>query len=537
MYIEPKTTVKILKNVPLDNTYEHTLYFNTLSEQTNAFSAKTKFTLNNLSYQRVNKGIIRVEIQSEKLYDCNYLMFQNTAFGDKWFYAFIKKVEYVNNVTSEIFYEIDELQTWFFDFELQTCFVDREHSATDKLFENIQPEPVSINEYVSNTENILTDLTTRGIIIMIVDVDTESTDLGTLVDGTFSGCEIWGGGFTDSNKDSMIQSIRELLDKYKSKPDSVVAMYMLPYACIGDPNIITQLGKFEGKLKGKTISGSFTNIGGHEQLDGYMPKNNKMYTYPFNFLMVHNNNGDSLNLRYEFFKKNDPKWKIFTTAGYPVQIKLIPDNYKNKNSLDYKMESLTISDFPMCSWGTDSYRAWVAQNGIAINRKVGRDFATNAVSSVASAAPIAAINPVLGAAYAGVSTLANTLPSIIDAMQAHYIASLQPDVLHGNASSNVNFSNNMQTFFAHRMSIDFDTAKSIDNFLTKFGYSTRELKKPNTHSRPHWNYVKTIGCLITGSIPADSANMICKIHDNGITYWKKMSEVGDYSLNNSPYNK
>ena len=67
-----------------------------------------------------------------------------------------------------------------------------------------------------------------------------------------------------------------------------------------------------------------------------------------------------------------------------------------------------------------------------------------------------------------------------------------------------------------------------------FGYATRRCKKPNRNSRPHWNYVKTVGATVTGSVPADDMKKICSIYDNGITFWKNGSEVGDYSLDNSP---
>ena len=53
----------------------------------------------------------------EALYNCNYLAFQNASFGGKWFYAFIDSVEYVNNVTSEVTYTIDVMQTWHFQYQ------------------------------------------------------------------------------------------------------------------------------------------------------------------------------------------------------------------------------------------------------------------------------------------------------------------------------------------------------------------------------------------------------------------------------------
>ena len=67
-----------------------------------------------------------------------------------------------------------------------------------------------------------------------------------------------------------------------------------------------------------------------------------------------------------------------------------------------------------------------------------------------------------------------------------------------------------------------------------FGYATNRVKVPNRNSRPHWNYVKTIGCVVVGSVPADDMNSICSIYNNGITFWKKGTEVGNYSLDNRP---
>ena len=87
----------------------------------------------------------------------------------------------------------------------------------------------------------------------------------------------------------------------------------------------------------------------------------------------------------------------------------------------------------------------------------------------------------------------------------------------------------------YTMSITRTSAKSIDDYFTKYGYATRRLKIPNRNSRPHWNYVKTIGMeLNNNECPTDDARKICAIYDKGITFWKNASEVGDYSLDNSP---
>ena len=82
MYIEPNTNIRILKDVPLDTTYDHTIYFSSATSQTNYFAGLTKYNLNNQTYQRVKRGYARVQRKAEDLYDCNYMMFQNSAYGN-----------------------------------------------------------------------------------------------------------------------------------------------------------------------------------------------------------------------------------------------------------------------------------------------------------------------------------------------------------------------------------------------------------------------------------------------------------------------
>lgn len=46
-------------------------------------------------------------------------MIQNENFGHKWWFAFITGVEYVNNVTCDIFFEIDVMQSFYFNIVLK----------------------------------------------------------------------------------------------------------------------------------------------------------------------------------------------------------------------------------------------------------------------------------------------------------------------------------------------------------------------------------------------------------------------------------
>lgn len=148
MYIEPNSTIRLLKEVPLDNTYTHTIYFGSQSAQYNFFStAYPQIVYNKQSYQRVNKGTLRIQASIDQVYNCNYLMFLNPIFSglqSKWFYAFITKVDYINNAVTEITYELDVMQTWFFDYDLHPSYIERSHERTDVVGDNIAPEPIDL---------------------------------------------------------------------------------------------------------------------------------------------------------------------------------------------------------------------------------------------------------------------------------------------------------------------------------------------------------------------------------------------------------
>lgn len=172
MEINPNTSIYLLRGIPLDNTYNDTLYFATASAQLAYFQGKLSnnggVSFTKQTYQRVGRNRCRLEISADKIYNVNYMFFQNTAYGSKWFYAFVTNVEYINDAVSEISYEIDVIQTYMFDWKLGMSFIDREHAATDAAGDNLMSEPFDVGDYVVEsweTDPWITedDLTIPGI--------------------------------------------------------------------------------------------------------------------------------------------------------------------------------------------------------------------------------------------------------------------------------------------------------------------------------------------------------------------------------------
>lgn len=524
MYIEPNTIVHWLKNVPLDNTYEHTIYFINETAQRDYFIGLKKYTDNKLSYQRVNNGVIRIQRSADNMYNVNYIMFQNSAYGQKWFYAFVTAVEYVNNVTCNVYYEIDVLQTWMFQFSFEYCFVERQHTVTDHIGDNIAPEPVETGEYIVSKYQPLTPMNDMLVIIAIV--DTNSVSDGQLYDGIYGGCKLF------AYKSDDVTSINDKISEYAQATDSIVSMYMCPAILIPEvPNggkaLNTRSGGIETIVKCDSLQTVIAN--GDGDFDGYTPKNNKLYTYPYNYFNIDNASGNTLPLRYEFFDNHKPVISITGTITQPVRVIARPCSYKGSPSnselagyTTFNTECITLESYPMCSWNTDAFKAWVAQNSIPI--------VLDTISSVANTGIHAAVsnNPAVTAASGAIGGVSSILSQT-------YKASIATDICRGNLNNGgVNTANGKQQFYSCRCHITKYFAKMIDNFFSMYGYAVNLLQIPNVKARPHWTYIKTRNCCITGSLPANDMNKICKIHDAGITYWVNGDEVGNYSLDNSP---
>ena len=570
MYIVPTGQLKILKNVPVDADYQNTIYFGKgeNTRQAGVFSNFAKFTIDDHSYQRVTFNKIRVGINSERLYDCNYLMFQNSiGFGSyMWFYAFIDSITYINNTVSEIEYTIDSLQTYLTYIDFNMCFVERQHTPTDRIGDNIVPEGIELGEQVYNGysangdfsgtystdsglvttypidatggeyvyEPIVSAYVNRTMCIVVGLVVTQNSN-GTIYDGTYGATILRAYPCTPGG----ITGINTLVQQHYADPDSIQFMYMCPKFAIGLSTTIPNTGiAIPYGHSGKKQLYTAPALTGTETLDGYLPINKKMYTYPYNYLHIDNANGNNLNLRYEYFglqgeasEVGKPAISIGSNLTFPLQIILKPVNYKGCDYEEVETEVLSINEYPMCSWNVDTYKVWQAQNTVPmIIQGVGA--VANTAVGVASGLAIGTPKDAVKSAQFGGLNLVNTITNILSEA---YTASIAADMVKGNfTTKGANFSLGRKHFYFGRVSVQHEYAKMIDDYFTRYGYAIKKLQVPNLNARPEFTYVKTIGCTISGSVPADDERNICNIMDNGITFWNNPANVGQYGLNNRP---
>ena len=188
------------------------------------------------------------------------------------------------------------------------------------------------------------------------------------------------------------------------------------------------------------------------------------------------------------------------------------------------LNQLTIDKFPTCPYTYSQFSTWLM--GDAISQSLGG--VSNAIST-------GVIGTRGGLATRAVNAGASLISSVIDTIGTATSLAVKPLQVMGSASNNtLNFATKNIQFNFNRYTVNRDCAKSIDQFFTMYGYQINRVQTPNIKARPHFTYVKTKGCQIKGECPQDDVFKIEEIFDNGITFWKNPSEVGNYSVDNSP---
>lgn len=519
----PETKVYLCEQVPLDDTYSDTINFPNIDGQTIYFQAMAKHQYTNLSYQRVNNSIAnprapltcRVPDLADNLYNCNYMMFQNNNFGDKWFYAFIKQVNYISPECTEIVYELDHLQTWLFDFEVKSAFVEREHSATDNAFDNILSEPIDITEFtqVQKYETSLGE-GRRNIIYTLIATKSPTGDKPNLVDigGILSGL------YTASAFDA--DTISQIYAQYND-PADVIAIYASR----------TMTNENSGNTYPSTATintGLATTI-----IPNYEPKNNKIYNSQFNFFKCVTGSGSELNLLPEKINVGELKFEWHQAGSIPPSSTFVP-YYESPTGVTPTNENwnfaLVEDQVIMCSWSQDTFNSWWAQNGgsatIGTISSVAKLIFGIAGLAAAPATGGASLTATAAAVSGGIGVLKNGA-SIYDATNA-------PDTpSNGIGSTGTSFfANNRPALTVYEMRADIESLKRADDFMTRFGYTTNKTKSPNRKSRTRFNYVKVSNPLIVGSMPVEAMATVKNVLTKGITFWHDRNNIGDYETKN-----
>lgn len=183
MAVTPDTEIRLLKT-PFEIDENNQLTFSSETAQKTYFLALPYIKEDNCTYQRKD-NVIRFPAHIDSILDYNYVMYQNEHYTNKWFYAFITNMEYVNDNLTLISIATDVFQTWQFDIIYKKSFVEREHVNNDGVGLHTVPEGLETGEYIIDSVDHDTSLNTLSYVIQTMKSTTGTDLLATNYGGVF----------------------------------------------------------------------------------------------------------------------------------------------------------------------------------------------------------------------------------------------------------------------------------------------------------------------------------------------------------------
>ncbi len=548
--IAPSTDIYLLK-LPIELDDANQLTFANATAQYNYFFNLQKIALNDGTYQRREKAI-RFDGLIDSIIEYNYCMYKNSGHGNKWFYARIKNMVYVGDSLTLVEIEEDAFQTWQFSLQYNQCFVEREHVSDDTIGANTIGEGLELGEYTINSSTTLkpdkltqtdssygTPETINRIYPIFFQVSKLATGISIAAsrfensyNGVFSGLY-----FFAVTSEAAARWVIERYAQSGNSQDDIISIFLAPKEFLqrcfkfGELAHDIYIPKNQNGISHLLDS---TTVSRPSSLDGYTPKNNKMFCWPFSLVSVTNNAGIDTEFRFEDFASATPKFFIGGAIGQGCSTKLCPIDYKKSASgaerFDYGVPG---AKYPICAWATDYYTNWCTQNSVNISTGLvsgilgtGANLIGDAMT--ASVANSSSFIPGLGVAGAAIS-IGTQVAGI---MAQNYEAKVHPNQAQGAVNSSDLLIGWQRYFTVNCMSLRYEMARSIDEYLSAFGYKVNRVKTPNITGRPNWNYVKTVGSAVHGFIPQDSVDRINDMFDKGVTLWHNPATFLDYSQNN-----
>lgn len=533
----PNMQLYICKGIPTDKTYNHVLRFQSDSSRFAYFTSKSVLHLTNYTYQRL-EHYLSVGVNAETIEQCNYILFQNADFSDKWYYAFIDSVEYVANETSRIYFTVDVMQTWFNQVVLQACFIERSHVNDDTFGKNLVHESFDTGPYIDSNSGYV-DFSKEICIVTTFDGfgDASKPADGKLAYGIYAA--------TKENYFSTAQDANNFISNAVEggqAPDGILGIYMVP----------------------KHSEPTFKTFPLPKDIDGYIPKNNKLFTYPYNYLRYYSSQGDNHVYKFELSNQSENSirigYEVMSHGGQTAAI-FAPYDYAGVQSANFE-ESLALTNWPMCSYNTDIYKVYLAQNASALavqDVSMGINSGLSVLNivpalsdktAIAKAAkknktvyPSQTVNAVEGFVDQGFNVATVLAQRIdMDRLPPQNHGSVSPYFVYTHTSPGSGLIPPGKSIvekdcagpivrISYRQ-ITAEFAKIIDNYWSMYGYPIHEVQIPNIDSRLIWNYVKTSNFICLGDIPPEAADTIAAVFNHGVTFWHDPGKVGNYTLDN-----
>ena len=503
----------LASNIKLDKSYTNVLSYSTNQMLSLVESNKEyeQWNYNNIDY---DKGVIQVSTDYSVAIGCNYLAFQNPRHGNKWYFAFIDDVIYKSQNCCDVKFTIDVWSTFYDNWTAKPCFIVREHVNNDTIGLHTVPESVTTGDYiVQGSYRIANFLDNMKIVVSSnIDPDGQKVYIQTY-NGIPSGFAYFV--YRLGNSTDMEHLVAHINNIYIHNGE-INQMFLAPGWVAPGGSYATESNT------PKFLYDTVNNITGLGEISNqYVPKNNKLLTFPYCSYLATNLQGQECIIKPELWQSKTETHdgttytgKIFKIGGCLTagcSIRLWVCNY-----LEGDDNGVNCGKFPQLNWSTDSYINWLTQQGINQVTDIATNIGSNALSGRENSTSVS-------------GKISNFLIS-------NYQAHINSPQSHGNLNAgDVMFSSGLTQCFIIQKTIKREFAKQIDDYFTRFGYKINETKTPNITGRAYWNFIE-IGqdeSIGFGSVPSKYMEIINNACRQGVTIWHNHENIGNFNLTNS----
>lgn len=518
--LTPLTELRLLRGVRLTPSYNDTIYFADEDAQEAYFKGKTYITLSDYTFVRHNPNTVRVSATIQQCRTSNYLMFYNQGFygpSYKWVYAFITDVNYINNSTTEITFEIDVIQTYILHCSFGSCWIERNHTENDDIGKHREPDFIPTSE-TFNIQTWRPVFNSWGVVLWV----SQYIENGEWVESLFYRSKRYAGslhpmfynlfsrvGSSFQINDDAYNELIRILQIYEDngKLNSIKPVTLIPSDIWNNNGHIT----YTGIVKPEAGDAVIRN-GGTDEAASYTPVNNKLYTYPYRSLMLSATSGHANTYKYEEMSNTDLHVTCSvspdTTATAWVGEFKVGNSYSECYNQFY---NTSVATFPQISLNTDMFFDYLANNPYGL---------INSFLSIGA-------QTATGNAVGAISTTMSTAGEL-------YKIAMNPLMTLSNASGTTDFANGNIGFVLADQSMSLEGLHEADAYFTRYGYAINRVRQPQFNNRPHFTYIKTRDAVVYGNNGLDANKKIADILDKGVTFWKNGDEIGNYTVNNKP---
>ncbi|ASU04151.1 tail protein [Bacillus phage KonjoTrouble] len=572
------------KGVPFSNDNKHTRWFDNINDQFSYFSSRpTVHAMDEVKFVENNgKNYIGADAGIDSLRDVNYIMFQNTQYNNKWFYAFVTQLKRKTSSMTEVYFEIDVLQTWRFEMTMLSSFVVREHcplwnpdgtpvinTIDEGLNYGTEYETVNVHHHIPNSgirflviackkavhgtnkDKVLPSLVGVGqpfsyYVVPFVDKDVvvnatiqgESHRMSTLIDTLAS---LYKDDKMTNNIVTMFITEQTGL-KYTTAENE--AGYGINFSSDGQ---VVEYAESDGAKMVyvsdcKQFSTKNTFIG--SKYDGYRSvKESKLLMYPYTVLTLDDMQGNRRDFKNEYISRPDI---TLTAKG-----SLGTSNKVSYSIAGYNMDiNSPMHQFMLDEWGiqninpndvsiiTELISAYIQGNKNQLHNQVDQitlNGTANVGQSLLGAGTSLASGSYAGVASSGIGAVKGAGNSVLQlqAISAKIddIMNVPPTINKMGTNTSYDVGNGFNGVFLIKKQIKPEYQKKLEDFFKLYGYKKNEVKVPNLHTRQNWNYVQTKDVNIIGDFNTEDLNELKAIFDGGITLWHT-NDVGNYTLSN-----